>query len=114
MVATLQVLIYFAFMFAIFGLAAWALIDLLRRPRGRVRVRGQADQGVLGRDRRCRHGGLVRLGAVPDRLPQFGLSAALPLVSAVAAIVYLVDVRPAVAPYSRKRPPSSGSSRGGW
>lgn len=35
--------------------------------------------------------------------------------SAVAAIVYLVDVRPAVAPYSRRRGGGGGSSsRGGW
>ena len=32
MVATIQNFIYFAFLFAIFALAAWALIDLLRRP----------------------------------------------------------------------------------
>ena len=39
----------------------------------------------------------------------------LALVSAVAAIVYLVDVKPAIAPYSRRRGggPNRPSS-GGW
>ena len=32
MIASLQVVIFFVFYIAIFGLCLWALIDLLRRP----------------------------------------------------------------------------------
>ena len=46
----------------------------------------------------------------------FGYLSFLALISAVAAIVYLTDVRPAVAPYSRRCGPRGpgGSSRGSW
>ena len=50
----------------------------------------------------------VPLGFAPSSFFQF-----LALLAAVAAVVYLVDVRPAVRPYSG-RGPRGGSSRGGW
>ena len=51
-----------------------------------------------------------------DRCPEAGVlrNLLLGLLSAVAAIVYLVDVKPAVAPYSRRRPGGPTGSTGGW
>ena len=50
--------------------------------------------------------------ALPYPLGGGGLSF-IGLLSAVAAIVYLVDVKPAVAPYGRGSG-GSGRGRGGW
>jgi len=47
-VATLQVLIFFVFMLAIFGLAVWALIDLLRRPAAAFVSAGKRTKGFWG------------------------------------------------------------------
>jgi hypothetical protein len=114
-IATLQLIIYCAFFVIIFGLAAWALIDAVRRP---------AQAYVSAGKRTKQFWGLV-LGAatavafvaIPYPLG-IGFLPFLALLSAVAAIVYLVDVRPAVTPYSGGRGPrsggGSGSSRGGW
>ncbi|ROS23568.1 DUF2516 family protein [Cellulomonas sp. PhB150] len=111
MVATLQVLIYFVFMLAIFGLALWALIDLLRRPPAAFVSAGKRTKGFWGAIVGVATAVSFASVPFPTGLPQFGLFLALPC--AAAAIIYLVDVRPAVAPYSRRRPPSSGPSRGG-
>ena len=112
MVATLQLIIYLAFMLAIFGLSVWALVDLLRRPAAAFPSAGKRTKVFWGLI--VGVATAIAFGSIP---PPIGISVfptPLTLVSAVAAIVYLVDVRPAVEPYSRKRPPSSGSSRGGW
>ncbi len=104
-----QVWLFLLFYLVIFALSAWALIDCLRRP-------AQAFAAAGKRTRQFWTWVLVAatvvaflslpLGIVP--FPQF-----LALAAAAAAIVYLVDVRPAVAPYTRRRGPG-GPSRGGW
>ncbi|MDM7829766.1 DUF2516 family protein [Cellulomonas edaphi] len=112
MVATLQLLIFLVFMLAIFGLSVWALVDLLRRPASAFPAAGKRTKtfwGVIV--------GVATAIAFCSIPPPIGIAISpffLSLLSAVAAIVYLVDVRPAVEPYTRRRPPSSGSSRGGW
>jgi hypothetical protein len=111
-VATIQNLIYFAFLFAIFALAAWALIDLVRRPSSAFTSAGKWTKGIWGAILGVATAVSFATVPFPSGFPHFPFF--LALLSAVAAIVYLVDVRPAVEPYSRKRPPSSGSSRGGW
>lgn len=111
MIASLQVLMFLAFYLVIFGLAVWALVDLALRP---------ARAFVDGGKRTKQFWGLI-LGpaaaiafmAIPAPLG-LGFLSFLALASAVAAIVYLVDVRPAIAPYSRRRGPRGPSSRGGW
>jgi hypothetical protein len=111
-VATIQNVIYFAFLFAIFALALWALIDLLRRPARAFASAGKWSKGIWGA--LLAVATAVAFATVPFPTGYSHFPFWLALASAVAAIVYLVDVRPAVEPYSRKRPPSSGSSRGGW
>jgi hypothetical protein len=114
-IAKLQVLVYAGFFLVIFGLTVWALVDALTRPTRAF---------VSGGKRTKRFWGFV-LGAACAvafvALPWpigIGALSFLALLSAVAAIVYLVDVRPAVSPYSGRRGPrgggGSGSSRGGW
>jgi hypothetical protein len=110
-VATLQLLIYLVFMFAIFGLAAWALIDLLRRPAAAFVSAGKRTKPLWGAILGVATAVSFAAVPFPKGIPTFPLF--LALLCAVAAIVYLVDVRPAIAPYSRRRPPSSGPSRGG-
>jgi predicted CDP-diglyceride synthetase/phosphatidate cytidylyltransferase len=112
-IGTVQTLLYLAFYVAIFGLAVWALVDLVRRPPAAFTSAGKRTKSwwaaVLG----------VAVAVAFMALPYpigFGYLSFLALVSAVAAIVYLTDVRPAVAPYSGRKGPRGpgGSPRGGW
>ncbi|PVU82545.1 DUF2516 domain-containing protein [Cellulomonas sp. WB94] len=113
MIGTAQTLLYLAFYVAIFALSVWALVDLVRRPPGAFTSAGKRTKNwwmaVLG------VAVAVAFMAIPFPIG-FGYLSFLALLSAVAAIVYLTDVRPAVAPYSRRRGPRGpgGSSRGGW
>ncbi|NMM30256.1 MAG: DUF2516 family protein [Cellulomonas sp.] len=113
MIGTAQTLLYLAFYVAIFALSVWALVDLVRRPPAAFTSAGKRTKSwwaaVLG------VGVAVAFMAIPYPIG-FGYLSFLALLSAVAAIVYLTDVRPAVAPYSRRRGPRGpgGASRGGW
>jgi len=110
-VGTLQVVIYFVFMFAIFVLSAWALIDLLRRPSAAYVSAGKLTKAKWGAILGVATAVSFATVPFPTGLTPFPFF--LALVCAVAAVVYLVDVKPAVTPYTRKRPPSSGPY-GGW
>ena len=48
MIASLQVVIFFVFYIAIFGLSLWALIDLLRRPATAFPQAGKRTKGFWG------------------------------------------------------------------
>ena len=107
----LQHLIYVVFLLVIFALTVWALIDAARRPAG----------AFVSAGKRTKNFWLVILVAATVLSfltcpPSFLLDPFVAIVSAVAAIVYLVDVKPAVAPYTRRQGPGgpSGPSRGGW
>ncbi|GIG41055.1 DUF2516 family protein [Cellulomonas phragmiteti] len=106
-----QVFLYFVFYAVIFVLSVWALVDCLRRPAAAFTTAGK-------RTRTFWTWVLVAATAVAfiSIPPPFGVGLPFPaflaLGSAAAAIVYLVDVRPAVAPYSGRR--GGGPSRGGW
>lgn len=110
-VGGLQFFIYVAFLLVIFGLTVWALVDAARRPAGAFVSAGKRTKNFWL---------LVLVAATVLSFltcpPLFILPIFLALLSAVAAIVYLVDVKPAVAPYTRRRGPGgpSGPSRGGW
>lgn len=117
MIRTIQVVLFLAFYLVIFVLSAWALLDLSRRSAAAFVSAGKRTKTfwlwilvaatVIS---------LAALLQVP--LPLIGI---LVILCAVAAIVYLVDVRPALGPSSRgrgrgssggpRRPPSS---TGGW
>ncbi|QCB92500.1 DUF2516 family protein [Cellulomonas shaoxiangyii] len=107
-----QVWLFVLFYLVIFGLSAWALVDCLRRPPQAFTTAGKRTRTfwtwVLVAAT------VVAFICIP---PPIGVGLPFPsflaLVSAAAAIVYLVDVRPAVAPYTRRRGPG-GPSRGGW
>ena len=112
LIASVQLLVYFALDLVVFGLAVWALVDALTRPSSAFVAAGQRSKGfwlaVTGAATAIMFTVVPPLGS--------GSLSLLALLSAVAAIVYLVDVRPAVRPYSGRR--GSGGpkppSRGGW
>ena len=110
-IGSLQLLLFSVFYLVIFGLSVWALVDCLRRPAGAFLSAGK-------RTRQFWTWVLVAATAVAfiSIPPPVGIGLPFPsflaLASAAAAIVYLVDVRPAVTPYSGRR--GGGPSRGGW
>ncbi|KSW30318.1 DUF2516 family protein [Cellulomonas sp. B6] len=107
---SVQALLFFVFYLTIFVLSAWALLDCLRRPAGAFTAAGKRTKTFW--TWLLVAAAVVAFISVPiPGFPSFGLSF-LALGSAAAAIVYLVDVRPAVAPYSGRR--GGGGSRGGW
>lgn len=115
MIGAVQTLVYVAFYVVIFLLAVWALIDLLRRPAPAFVSAGKRTKkfwGIL-----LGVATLLAFVALPYPIG-YGYLSFLALGSAVAAVVYLVDVKPAVVPYSgggrgpRGRGPSG--PRGGW
>lgn len=109
MVATLQVYLYLIFFLAIFGLCVWALVDLLRRPPAAFTSAGKRTKGFWGAILGVATA--VSFMSIPRPIG-LGFLSFLGLLSAVGAIVYLVDVRPAIAPYTRRRGPRGPS--GGW
>ncbi len=110
MIPTLQTAIFLIFYVAIFGASAWALIDLLRRPTAAFRTAGKLTKGKWG----AILGASVAVSFMALPYPiGLGFLPFLAIGAAVASIVYLVDVKPAVAPYSKRRGPR-GPQRGGW
>lgn len=109
-IGTLQIWLYVLFFVAILVLSVWALVDCLRRP---------ARAFVAAGKRTRQFWTLVLLPATVVAIicvpPPLGIGVPFPsflaLASAAAAVVYLVDVRPAVTPYSGR---GGGPSRGGW
>ena len=109
-VASAQQWLFLLMTLAVFVLSLWALVDCLVRP-GRAFPQAGKRTRVFWL---AITGGATLLAFLA--LPPAGIQF-LGLIAAVAAIVYLVDVRPAVAPYSRRRGGGrggAGSSRGGW
>ena len=111
MIATAQTFVYLALYLVVFVLSAWALLDAAARPAG----------AFLSAGKRTKKFWLLVTGAATAisfiALPPLGRGGFLVIIAAVAAGVYLADVRPAVRPYSggrggrgRGTPPS----RGGW
>ncbi|MDM8086237.1 DUF2516 family protein [Cellulomonas cellasea] len=110
MIPALQTAIFIIFYVAIFGASVWALLDLLRRPTAAFTAAGKLTK--------AKWGGILGLSVAASfmALPYpigLGFLPFLALGAAVAAIVYLVDVKPAVTPYTKRRGPR-GPQRGGW
>lgn len=110
--AGVQTVLYLLFYAVIFLLSVWALIDAARRPASAFTSAGKQTKQrwllILGAAT------AVAFIAVPYPLG-IGQLSFLALGSAAAAVIYLVSVRPAVEPYSRRRRGGgSGPSRGGW
>jgi hypothetical protein len=114
--ASVQLLLFLVFSLVILALAVWALVDAARRPASAFVAAGKRTKQVW----------MIVLGiatavsffCVPGPLGLGLLPSFLGLLSAVAAIVYLVDVRPAVAPHSGRRGGGRGTgggpTSGGW
>lgn len=113
MIRNAQVFVFLLLYLAVFVLCVVALVDALRRPTRAFVSAGKRTKGfwtlVLGLAT------AVAFVAVPwpVGIGQLGF---LALVGVVAAIVYLVDVKPAVQPYSGGRGGAGGGSPrgGGW
>ena len=99
-----QFILFSLFYFAVFVLCVWALIDAARRPAG----------AYVAAAKRTKQLWLIVLGVATAvsfiALPPLGALRFLALLAAVAAVVYLVDVKPAISGYSG----GGRSSRGGW
>jgi EamA domain-containing membrane protein RarD len=108
-IQTAQLVVFLALYLLVFIVCVVALVDLTRRPA----------QAFVSAGKRTKNFWLLVLGlatavafvAIPWPVG-IGQLSFLALGSAVAGLVYLVDVKPAVAPYSGGR--STGSGRGGW
>jgi len=110
-IGAVQTLVYVAFYVVIFLLAVWALVDLLRRPAQAFLSAGKRTKKFWG----LLLGAAVLLAFVALPYPiGFGYLSFLALGSAVAAAVYLADVKPAVTPYSGGRGRGPSGPRGGW
>jgi len=116
-VVSAQLLVFGILTLAIFVLCVWALIDCATR----------AARAFPAAGKRTKMFWLLITGAATVvgflALPLGGSSAGIfqffALIGAVVVIVYLVDVRPAVAPYSRRgggggRRRPGPPTRGGW
>lgn len=112
MIVAAQTYVYFALYLAVFVLAVWAFADAVTRPAAAFVSAGKRTKGLWA----AATGASAAVAFVALPWP-FGIGALsfLALVAAVAAIVYLVDVRPAVRPYSGRGPRGGNPpSRGGW
>jgi Protein of unknown function (DUF2516) len=110
-IATAQTLVFLALYLVVFVLSAWALVDAAIRPAA----------AFVNAGKRTKNFWLLVTGIAAAisfiALPPLNAGGFLVIAAAVAAGVYLADVRPAVRPYSggrggrgRGTPPS----RGGW
>ncbi|MCL2454463.1 MAG: DUF2516 family protein [Micrococcales bacterium] len=104
MVVYIQLLLFMAFYGAIFIASVWALVDLLRRP-----TRAFVDAGKRTKTFWLAilvTATVVSFIAVPFTGGSVGgpVFSFLALGAAVAAVVYLADVRPAVARHTRRGP----------
>lgn len=104
-----QILIFLVLYLLVFVTCVVAVVDLVRRPAQAFTSAGKRTKGFWGAVLGVATA--VAFVAIP---PPIGIGALsfLALGSAVAAMVYLVDVRPAITPYSGRRGP--GTRPGGW
>lgn len=106
-----QALIVFALSAAALVVEVWAFASALRAPAGGYLAAGNLPKpawvGITA------GAAIIGLGALPTPFAQIGFGGMLSIIALVAALVYLVSVRPKVR--QRRPPPSPGPSRaGGW
>ncbi len=106
-VLSAQAWIFLLIYLGIFVATAAALIDLLRRPPEAFTRAGKRTKGFWGAILGVATA--VSFVAIPPPIGA-GYLSFLAIVAVVAAIIYFVDVKPALGPVRRNRPPSSG----GW
>lgn len=111
MIVNAQVVVFLLLYLLVFVLCVVAVIDLLRRPATAFPQAGKRTKGFWG----AILGVATAIAFVALPYPVgIGQLQFLALGSAVAAIVYLVDVKPAIEPYSRRGPRGPAGPRGGW
>jgi len=112
--ASLQQILFFVVYLVIFVVCAWALVDCATRQQRAFPTAGKRTKGfwlLITGVATVVAFLAVPLGVISNSIFQFLAWAGL-----VGALVYFVDVRPAVRPYSKRRGGrgGGGSSRGGW
>ncbi|MDR3068738.1 MAG: DUF2516 family protein [Cellulomonas sp.] len=110
----LQRKLILAFYLAILVASGWALIDALLRPARAFVAEGKRTKAFWGTILGVAV--VVAFIATPFSGGAFpgGPFGLLALAAAVAALVYLFDVRPAVAPHSRRRKKGGGGGSSRW
>lgn len=110
----MQQIVFLVLYVVIFLLCLWALVDCAIRPTRAFPAAGKRTK-TFWLVITAAATAVAFVALPPAGLAFFGI---LAFVGVVGAIVYLVDVRPAVAPYSRRRGRGRGGrggpSRGGW
>lgn len=110
-VGSLQWIIYLLLTLVVFGVQLFALVDAVRRPASAFTAEGKLTKpiwlAILGA------AALLGFLSLPLGGPNLGF---LGLIAVVAAIVYLVDVRPRLQPYGngRRGGGAGGGRPGGW
>jgi hypothetical protein len=108
-----QMLVFLGLALAAFGLEVWAMVVALRAPISAYPQAGKRTKGfwtalTVG-------AAVVGFLSLPVGSQGLGFGGLLSLAAVVVAAVFLADVRPAIRPYSRRRPgPPRQSSTGGW
>lgn len=105
----IQTLVFLALYTGVFVACVVALADLVRRPTAAFPAAGKRTKGFWGAVLGVATA--VAFVAIPWPLG-IGQLGFLALGSAVAAIVYIVDVKPALGPH--RRGPQGPSRPGGW
>lgn len=108
-IGSLQWIVYLALTLVVFGVQLFALIDAIRRPASAFTAEGKLSKPIW----LAILGVAAALGflSLPIGGPNLGF---IGLIAVVAAIVYLVDVRPRLQPYGNGRGNGSGGRPGGW
>jgi len=108
-IGSLQWIVYLALTLVVFGVQLFALIDAIRRPASAFTAEGKLTKPIW----LAILGVAAALGflSLPIGGPNLGF---IGLIAVVAAIVYLVDVRPRLQPYGNGRGNGSGGRPGGW
>ena len=108
-IGSLQWIVYLALTLVVFGVQLFALIDAIRRPASAFTAEGKLTKPIW----LAILGVAAALGflSLPIGGPNLGF---IGIIAVVAAIVYLVDVRPRLQPYGNGRGNRSGGRPGGW
>ncbi|WP_322785621.1 DUF2516 family protein [Cellulosimicrobium cellulans] len=109
-IGSLQWIVYLLLSLVVFGTQLFALVDAIRRPASAFTAEGKLSKpiwlAILGVAAALGFlsiplGGGINLGFIG-------------IIAVVAAIVYLVDVRPRLQPYGNGRGNGSSGRPGGW
>ncbi|WP_338403927.1 DUF2516 family protein [Cellulosimicrobium arenosum] len=109
-VGSLQWIIYLLLTLVVFATQVFALVDAVRRPASAFTAEGKLSKPIW----LTILGVAAALGflSLPLGGPNLGF---IGIIAVVAAIVYLVDVRPRLQPYGNGRGRGTGGGRpGGW